>query len=127
MSVAEAKAAARKAAFARRKVAHGRAGPGQSARLMEFLTDHRGKCIAGYMPINTEIDPLPAMAKAALHGPVAIPVIEAAGRPLRFARWTPDMPLVDGPFKARIPADPEFLVPEIIIVPLVAFDRSGGR
>ncbi|MEL6609488.1 MAG: 5-formyltetrahydrofolate cyclo-ligase [Pseudomonadota bacterium] len=123
----DAKQAARKAAFARRKAAFEARTPGQSAILSEVLAGHRGVPVAGYMPINTEIDPRPAMAEASAHGDVAIPVITGAGQPLRFALWEPEMALVEGAFKAMIPADPVWCVPEIIVVPLVAFDRAGGR
>lgn len=124
---AAAKAEARKAAFARRKAAHAAVGPGASALLSSVLAGCRGVPLAGYMPIRTEIDPLPAMAEAAAHGPVGIPVIEAAGLPLRFSRWEPGAALKDGPFGARIPETDEFFEPEILIVPLVAFTRTGGR
>lgn len=122
-----AKAAARKAAFARRKAAFDAASPGASGRLSEILAGHRGVPLAGYMPIRTEIDPLPAMAEAAAYGPVGVPVIERAGLPLRFSRWEPEMEMTDGPFGARIPAVDAFFDPEILIVPLVAFDATGGR
>ncbi|MEO1308610.1 MAG: 5-formyltetrahydrofolate cyclo-ligase, partial [Pseudomonadota bacterium] len=59
----EAKITARKAAFARRKAAH-RAGD-HTARLRTLIGDLRGTVIAGYMPIRTEIDPLPAMTALA--------------------------------------------------------------
>ena len=36
-------------------------------------------------------------------------------------------PLVDGPFGAKIPENPIFFEPEILIVPLVAYDLKGGR
>ncbi|APZ55026.1 5-formyltetrahydrofolate cyclo-ligase [Salipiger abyssi] len=125
--LAGAKQAARKAGFARRKEAHA-ADPGTGAgRLSELLAGHRGVSLAGYMPIRTEIDPLPAMAEACAYGPVSVPVITGPGEPLRFALWEPDMPLVDGPFGARIPAAPVYVTPEILIVPLVAFTRAGGR
>lgn len=123
----ELKAAARKSAFARRKAAHTAAGPGRAGLLSEVLAGHRGVPLAGYMPIRTEIDPLPAMAEAAAWGPVGVPVIEAPGRPLSFGRWTPDCEMVDGPFGARVPAGNSFIEPEIVIVPLVAFDATGGR
>ncbi|MEM8591189.1 MAG: 5-formyltetrahydrofolate cyclo-ligase [Pseudomonadota bacterium] len=125
MTLEDAKKAARQAAFARRKEAHG-AAPA-AGNLSSFLAGYRGVPVAGYMPINTEIDPLPAMEEAAARGPVAIPVIEAAASPLKFARWEPGIPLIEGPFKARIPAEPDFITPEIVIVPLVAFTREGGR
>lgn len=125
--LAEVKAAARKAAFARRKAAHA-ADPGTGAgHLSALLAGHRGVPVAGYMPIRSEIDPRPAMAEAAAHGPVGVPVIEGAGRPLRFALWEPEMALVEGAFGALVPAAPVFMVPQIVIVPLVAFDRQGGR
>ncbi len=122
--LAAAKAAARKAAFARRAPAHAAGHPDPAAHLRAVLAAHRGKVLAGYMAMRTEIDPLPAME---IHdGPVAVPVIIGKGQPLRFARWTPGA-MVDGPFGAKVPAVPEWLVPQVLIVPLVAFDRRGGR
>ena len=35
--------------------------------------------------------------------------------------------MVEGAFKAHIPADIEWMIPEIVIVPLVAWDETGGR
>lgn len=127
MSLAEEKAAARKAAFARRKAAHVAAWPGASGVLSEVLAGHRGVPVSGYLPIRTEIDPRPAMAEAAAWGPVGVPVIVANGAPLTFARWEPEGQLVDGPFGAQIPAEQVAMVPQIVIVPLVAFTRDGAR
>jgi 5-formyltetrahydrofolate cyclo-ligase len=127
MSLDDEKAAARKAAFARRKAAHAAATAAQSANLSAVLAGYRGVPLAGYMPIRTEIDPLPAMAEAAAHGPVAVPVIMGAGLPLRFSRWQPGCPLREGPFGAQVPAVDDWIVPEIVIVPLVAFSAAGGR
>ncbi|MCV6585163.1 MAG: 5-formyltetrahydrofolate cyclo-ligase [Marinibacterium sp.] len=121
------KAAARKAAFARRKVAFDASPAGAAGVLSEVLAGHRGVPLAGYMPIRTEIDPLPAMAEAAAHGPVGVPVIIGEGQALKFSRWEPDAPMKDGPFGARIPERDDFFDPEILIVPLVGFDRQGGR
>lgn len=126
-ALADIKAAARKAAFARRKTAHAAAGPGAAGRLSEVLAGYRGVALSGYMPIRTEIDPVPAMAEAAAHGPVGVPVIMAKGQPLKFSRWEPDMALRDGPFGAQVPEQDDFFDPEILIVPLVAFDASGVR
>lgn len=121
------KTEARKAAFARRKAAHAQAAGTGSSLLSECLAGHRGVPLAGYMPIRTEIDPLPAMEEAAAHGPVGVPVIMGEGQPLRFSRWEPGCAMKDGPFGAMIPEADDFFEPEILIVPMVAFDRSGGR
>lgn len=121
------KAAARKAAFARRKAAYAAAGPGAAGHLSALLAGYRGVPLAGYMPIRTEIDPRPAMEEAAAHGPVGVPVIQGAGLALKFSRWHPGGPLREGPFGAQVPQVDDFFAPEILIVPLVAFDRRGGR
>lgn len=127
MSLSEQKSAARKQAFAARKAAFNLDAGGASGLLSSVLAGYRGVPLAGYMPIRSEIDPLPAMAEAAAHGPVCVPVILGAGQPLAFSRWAPEGPLRDGPFGARVPEVDDFLEPEIVIVPLVAFTRTGGR
>lgn len=119
------KAAARAAAFARRKAAHAARRPDDAAHLGGVLRAHRGAVLAGYMPMRTEIDCLPAMA--AHDGPVGVPVILGAGRPLRFRCWTPDASMVAGEFGALIPEAGAWIEPQVLIVPLLAFDRRGFR
>ncbi|APE42857.1 5-formyltetrahydrofolate cyclo-ligase [Sulfitobacter alexandrii] len=125
--LAAVKAAARKAAFARRKPLYDSATAAQAGYLSEVLAGYRGVPLSGFMPIRTEIDPTPAMAEAAAHGQVGVPVIEAAAQPLKFASWQPGTEMVPGAFGALIPALPAFFEPEILIVPLLAFNRAGGR
>ncbi|MGL4311933.1 MAG: 5-formyltetrahydrofolate cyclo-ligase [Paracoccaceae bacterium] len=119
------KADFRKAAFAIRKSAHA-AGQGQAAELLaDVLAAHAGKILSGYMPMRTEIDPLPAMA--AHQGPVCVPVIMGAAQPLRFREWTPGCRMEPGDFGALIPSEGAWLLPQILIVPLLAFDARGYR
>lgn len=127
MTLAAVKDAARKAAFARRKPLFDQANAAQAGYLSEVLAGYRGVPVSGFMPIRTEIDPLAAMAEAAAHGPVGVPIIQAAAQPLKFARWTPDTKMVAGQFGASVPEALEYFEPEIVIVPLLAFDRHGGR
>lgn len=128
MDMTEVKIKARKDAFARRKAAK---SPERDAAcvsmLLEAVLPFQGRVLAGYMPIQTEVDPIPVMAAMAAFGKVCVPVIEAAGLPLKFKEWTPGCAMVDGPFGAKIPETGDWLVPEIVIVPLVAFDAMGGR
>jgi 5-formyltetrahydrofolate cyclo-ligase len=126
MTPADEKAALRRAAFDRRRAAHAGGGDAAAqARLAAYLGPWAGRPLAGYLPIRTEIDPTPVMA--AWPGPVGVPVIEGAGRPLRFRAWRPGCALVPGPFGVLVPEAGEEVVPEVLVVPLVAFDRSGGR
>ncbi len=127
MSLAEAKAAARAAAFARRAEAHA-ADPGTGAGLLSsVLAGHRGVPLSGYMPMRTEISPLAAMEEAAAHGPVCVPVIEGRGLPLKFRAWDSDTVMIPGTFGAQVPEAGDWITPQILIVPLVAFSRTGGR
>ncbi|MEM6679214.1 MAG: 5-formyltetrahydrofolate cyclo-ligase, partial [Pseudomonadota bacterium] len=105
-TLVEIKATARKQAFAARKAAHAEG----RAEKAEAAADHViaalgplavGTVVAGYSPIRTEIDPLPALARLAEAGArIALPVIAGAGLPLDFREWQPGAPLVDGPFGA---------------------------
>lgn len=125
--LAAIKAEARARAFARRKAASERGHPAPAALLSEVLAGHRGRPLAGYLPMRTEIDPLPAMAEAARHGPVGVPVTPRKGLPLAFREWSPGCAMADGGFGTLVPAEGNWVVPEVLIVPLVAFDRRGGR
>lgn len=124
-TISDLKAEARKAAFAARKQAFA-AGQGQAAALLaDLLAGYGPKPLAGYMAMRTEIDPSAAMA--AHLGPVGVPVIMGAGQPLKFREWTPGCALIEGEFGAKIPAEGAWIEPEILIVPMVAWDRRGFR
>ncbi len=129
------KAALRREVFARRKAAHAadREAHGEAALAARdhFLAArlHTGaRVISGYRPIRTEIDPTPLME--ALHAAghrLCVPVIEGQDLPLRFREWHPGAEMVEGPFGAEVPATGDWLEPELLIAPLVAFDVWGHR
>ncbi len=126
--MAGAKAAARAAAERRRAGARDGARERRAqAALLEFLKPFRGHVLSGYMPIRSEISPLPVMEAMAAHGPLCLPVVEGAGRPLSFRAWAPGAALEKGVFGAMVPAGGRVLVPEVLIVPLLAFDARGQR
>lgn len=124
------KAEARRAAEARRKAAReADPGAGEAARaaLLALLGGRpASRIVSGYLPIRTEIDPVPAMAELSARGHlVCVPVIEGRGRPLLFREWTPGCALSAGPFGAQVPMEGAWLSPDTLIVPLLAF--SGAR
>ena len=117
------KVAARQAAFAVRKQAFV-AGQGQAAELLaDVLAAQGAGVLAGYMAMRTEIDPIAAMS--AHQGPVVVPVIPGAGVPLRFREWSPGCAMVMGEFGAKVPEEGAWVEPQVLIVPLLAFDARG--
>ncbi|BCW90356.1 5-formyltetrahydrofolate cyclo-ligase [Alphaproteobacteria bacterium SO-S41] len=88
-----------------------------------------GAVVSGYAPMKSEIDPGPLLTRLSRSGhSIALPFVEAADRPLRLKRWLPGEKLTAGQFGTRQPAhDAEDLTPDILIVPLVAFDSEGYR
>jgi 5-formyltetrahydrofolate cyclo-ligase len=88
-----------------------------------------GTIVAGYSPIRSEIDPTPLMGKLAVRGmQLALPVIAARDAPLTFRAWSPGDELRRGPL--GIPEPPSAateIIPDVVLVPLAAFDRSGHR
>jgi 5-formyltetrahydrofolate cyclo-ligase len=88
-----------------------------------------GAVVAGYSPIRSEIDPAPLMRKLAAEGAqLALPVVTARGQSLRFRVWSPDHRLLRGPLGILEPSPAAAeIIPEIVLVPLAAFDRLGHR
>ena len=123
------KAGMRREALARRARVHDAALSARACELLAaYLTPRRGQVIAGYLPIGTETDPRPAMAELAAHGQVAAPVVVGKAQPLIFRAWHAGCALEEGAFGTKVPAaDAPQLVPDVIIVPLVSFDRAGRR
>jgi 5-formyltetrahydrofolate cyclo-ligase len=131
----DSKAALRTEIYARRKLAHAadRAAEGASslAARDHFLAArlHTGaEIISGFRPIRTEIDVTPLML--ALHAAghrLCVPVIEGAGLPLKFREWSPEAEMTEGTFGALVPASGDWLEPQLLIAPLLAFDAAGWR
>jgi 5-formyltetrahydrofolate cyclo-ligase len=85
--------------------------------------------VSGFSPIGSEINPLPLMRRLAAHGAcLALPVVIGRGHPLVFRAWTFGEPLGKGVWGIREPppAAPQ-VEPDILLVPLAAFDRAGHR
>ena len=136
-TIADAKANLRAAARLRRREASARAGEragegaGEAvARLfLEAVAAGAGCVVSAYWPMGDELDVRPLLA--ALHGrghPCCLPVVEGAGEPLVFRAWTPSTSLVPAPFGTSVPPDDApVMTPEVLIVPLLAFDVRGYR
>jgi 5-formyltetrahydrofolate cyclo-ligase len=88
-----------------------------------------GMVVSGYSPIRNEIDPAPLMRKLAEAGArLALPAVMARGKSLAFRAWSPDDRLMLGPLGIPEPSPAAAeLVPDVMLVPLAAFDPEGHR
>lgn len=126
------KRVARTAAYRVRKAAAD-AAPGSariaSAYLLDVVAGLPGvRTIAGYLPIRSEIDPLPSMlALRGLGFDLAMPVVLADAAPLGFRTWSPRTPMAQGAYGILEPAEGVTVMPDALIVPMLGFDRCGHR
>ena len=89
----------------------------------------QGCVVAGYSPIRSEIDPVPLMRELAASGArLALPTVTARGQSLSFRAWSPSDRLMLGPLGILEPSPAAAeVVPDIMLVPLAAFDQAGHR
>lgn len=133
-AVAVQKRDARQAARARRAACHqadgGIAGPAVAAHLLTLLAEWgRPVTVAGYWPKGDELDLVPALEALAGAGhSTCLPVVAGVAWPLIFRLWRPGHPLVPGAFRIMEPmGDAPLAQPDILLVPLLAFDAAGWR
>jgi 5-formyltetrahydrofolate cyclo-ligase len=93
------------------------------------LSSLAGAIVSGFMPMKSEINPLPLMKKLADAGvQLALPVTGRRGQPLTMRAWTWGEPLASGVWGIREPrSEAPQVEPDILLVPLLAFDRAGRR
>ncbi len=96
---------------------------------MGFAATQPSLVVSAYSAMGSEIDPAPLVERLAATGfRTCLPVIQPMGNPLKFRAWQPGAPLVARTWGIREPADdaPE-VDPDILLVPLLAFERRGIR
>jgi 5-formyltetrahydrofolate cyclo-ligase len=99
------------------------------ARFAGGLLLAKSAIVAGYHPVRDEADPRGLMSALAAQGhALALPVIVAARAALIFRSWTEGEPLTSNAYGIAepLPAAPE-IVPDAVLVPLLAFDSDGHR
>lgn len=131
-SIADAKAALRREALARRDglPLDMRAAAAQTIAERPFpCAVAAGAIVSGFMPLKSEINPMPLMRRLADAGAqLALPAVAGRGKPLTMRAFAFGEPLVAGVWGIREPGpDAREVFPDIVIVPLLAFDRAGRR
>ena len=100
----------------------GRLGP-------ELARAHGAQTVSAFWSIGDEVSTEPLLRALDEAGfPVGLPITGKRGMPLVFRRWARETPLVPG--RMNIPEPPaaaEIITPDVLFVPLAAFDRRGHR
>jgi 5-formyltetrahydrofolate cyclo-ligase len=127
-----AKSELRKEALARRDAIppQERAAAAETIAARPFPIEVPSGCIvSGFSPMKSEINPIPLLRRLAERGAkLALPVVAGRGQPLVMRAWSFGEKLSSGVWGIREPtADAAEVLPDILIVPLAAFDRSGHR
>jgi 5-formyltetrahydrofolate cyclo-ligase len=119
------KSAMRAEAIARRAALDPAAGHEMAEIALRHVAFPR--TVAGFWPIQQEIDTRPLLHALHARGHIVLlPQTPHSGRPLVFRRWSPESEMIAERFGTSYPNGPE-ATPEFILVPLLAWDRSGGR
>jgi 5-formyltetrahydrofolate cyclo-ligase len=122
-----AKRAARERALAARAACDPQLGAQLAAHVLAEVRLPPGIPVSGFWPMPGEIDIRPLLV--ALHDrghPVLLPETPPRGRPLIFRHWHPGAPMLRERFGTLRPEGAPG-TPEVLFVPLLAFDRAGRR
>jgi 5-formyltetrahydrofolate cyclo-ligase len=131
--VTDAKKEMRAEATARRKSAFEQHGA-EASRLiaahgLDFLQIKPETVVSGFAAIRDEINPAPLMTWLNAEGfKLALPVMQGKGLPLLMRSWAPGDAMSPAAWGIAEPLDdkPE-VEPDVVLVPLLAFDARGYR
>jgi len=133
VGIEDDKKKARAVAKARRSEAFARLGAAAGDALarhgLGFLGVRPGAVVSGFSAIGEEINPLALMMRLAGEGhPLALPAMQGKGLPLVFRAWTPGDDMASAVWGIAEPLASRLVVrPDVVLVPLLAFDASGHR
>ena len=131
--IAQQKKLARKAAEAARAVAHAALKDTAALTLartgLDFAGPLPGRAVSAFIPFGDEIDTRPLLAKLAAEGfTTCVPVVVKPATPLEFRAWVLGEETVPGRWNIPVPPETAKVVePDVLLVPLLAFDRRGYR
>ena len=117
------------------KPLHPDAGARVAAQLLETVRAaspdlwQPGAVISAYYQRGSEMDMTALNAALIAAGyDLALPVVLGRGHPLAFRRYRPGDKLVKGVLEVMEPAaDAPIVIPRVLLLPLLAFDRQGNR
>lgn len=95
----------------------------------KFLTsENENKIFSLYYPIKNEVDIRSFMFDVYENKSIAcLPVIKEKNQPLIFAKWSLETVLVKKTYNIFEPSIIEEVIPDVMIMPLLGFDKNGNR
>jgi 5-formyltetrahydrofolate cyclo-ligase len=106
-----------------------RAADAVAAHGLAFLQPKPAAVVSGFASLPDEFRLWPLMRALSAQGyRLALPVMQGKGNPLIFRAWAPGDVMDSGVWGIAEPkADKAMLEPDILLVPLLAFDAEGRR
>ncbi|MEJ8570392.1 5-formyltetrahydrofolate cyclo-ligase [Microbaculum marinum] len=99
-----------------------------AGHLKKLIGDAAEQVVSAYWPFRGEPDLRSLMTALAFDGArTALPVVIERGRPLVFRLWKTGDRLEKGVWNIPVPADGAVVVPDVVIAPVVGFDRENYR
>jgi 5-formyltetrahydrofolate cyclo-ligase len=132
-ALTELKAQARKNATKARRVAHEAAKEDAplllAAQRFPVSPKTAASVVSAFFPYQSEIDTRPLLGRLAGEGwTTCLPIVIAQGEPLVFRRWMPGEATIPGIWNIPRPIEEaEIVEPDVLMVPMLAFDRKGYR
>jgi 5-formyltetrahydrofolate cyclo-ligase len=112
---------------ARRSLDPRAAGEAVTELVLRECPPPSGAVVSGFWPLDGELDIRPLLVALHARGhSIVLPVTPKRGLPLSFRLWRPGDTMVPERFGTMRPAGEE-QSPTFLLVPLLAFDRHGGR
>lgn len=133
MSLKEIKAPLRQAMrllrIAYHKTIDSQALPAVLLKHFDHLQIPKDKIISGYMAKGSELNILPLMESLVKQGyQLCLPIVHEDSRILSFRLWAPGLPLIEDAARVLVPSlDSEEVLPDVLLLPLIAFDKEGHR
>lgn len=101
---------------------------GLAALFREHVKPAAGQVVAAYWPMDNEIDVRYIIDDLLKEGiSVALPVSSRTNRVMTFSKWDGRSDLIKGQFGVFVPPKEDLVEPDIVLVPMLAFDRKGNR
>ena len=95
--------------------------------LLDTIPMDENSVIGGYWPIGSEFDLRPTLTYLNHKYKCALPMIDPKTDKLVFCEWHENSSLIQGAFNVMTPETAAQQTPNVILVPVVAFDRRGYR